>query len=75
MGRPDRDPHGDPIPDTDGKMRTREGNPLGECVSNSSSVLLRVPDRSPDFFVTSATVVRSLARRGQYRRTSPRRAS
>ena len=27
LGYPDRDPHGDPIPDTDGKMRTREGTP------------------------------------------------
>ena len=31
LGHPDRDPHGDPIPDADGKMRTREGTPLAEC--------------------------------------------
>jgi DtxR family Mn-dependent transcriptional regulator len=49
LGYPDRDPHGDPIPDADGKMRTREGTPLAECVADSGFVLLRVPDRSPDF--------------------------
>jgi DtxR family transcriptional regulator, Mn-dependent transcriptional regulator len=56
LGHPDRDPHGDPIPDADGTMRTREGTPLAECAARSLSpavsgafVLLRVPDRSPDF--------------------------
>jgi len=49
LGHPDRDPHGDPIPNADGKMRTREGTPLPECVSNTPFVLLRVPDRSADF--------------------------
>ncbi len=29
LGHPDRDPHGDPIPDTDGKMRTSGRNPFG----------------------------------------------
>ena len=49
LGHPDRDPHGDPIPDADGKMRTREGTPLAECAPETTFVLLRVPDRSPDF--------------------------
>ncbi len=49
LGRPDRDPHGDPIPDADGKMRTREGTPLADCAAKTSFLLLRVPDRSPDF--------------------------
>jgi DtxR family Mn-dependent transcriptional regulator len=49
LGHPDRDPHGDPIPDADGKMRTREGTPLAECPAETRFVLLRVPDRSPDF--------------------------
>jgi DtxR family Mn-dependent transcriptional regulator len=49
LGHPDRDPHGDPIPDVDGKMRTREGTPLAECAPKTHFVLLRVPDRSPDF--------------------------
>ena len=35
LGHPDRDPHGDPIPDADGKMRTREGTPLAECAAKT----------------------------------------
>ena len=49
LGHPDRDPHGDPIPDAEGQLRTREGTPLAECASRTPFVLLRVPDRSPDF--------------------------
>src|SRR5271165_7236244 len=49
LGHPDRDPHGDPIPDAAGKFRTREGTPLAECAAEISFVLLRVPDRWPDF--------------------------
>ena len=49
LGHPDRDPHGDPIPDATGKFRTREGTPLVNCAPQSRFVLLRVPDRSPDF--------------------------
>jgi len=49
LGYPDRDPHGDPIPDAKGKLRTREGDPLASCPPRSRFVLLRVPDRSPDF--------------------------
>src|SRR5271166_3770227 len=49
LGHPDRDPHGDPIPDADGTMRSREGTPLAECSPKTTFVLLRVPDRSADF--------------------------
>ncbi|MGO9109525.1 MAG: metal-dependent transcriptional regulator [Thermoguttaceae bacterium] len=49
LGHPDRDPHGDPIPDADGKMRTGEGTRLTDCPPKSRFILLRVPDRSPDF--------------------------
>ena len=49
LGHPDRDPHGDPIPDAAGKFRTREGTPLVKCAPQCRFVLLRVPDRSPDF--------------------------
>ena len=49
LGHPDRDPHGDPIPDSDGKMRTREGTPLADCAAKTRFELLRVPDRSPEF--------------------------
>jgi DtxR family Mn-dependent transcriptional regulator len=49
LGHPDRDPHGDPIPDATGKFRTREGTPLVKCAPQSRFILLRVPDRSADF--------------------------
>jgi DtxR family Mn-dependent transcriptional regulator len=49
LGHPDRDPHGDPIPDIDGKFRTREGTPLAGCAADTHFELLRVPDRSPEF--------------------------
>lgn len=49
LGGPARDPHGDPIPDADGKMRTSEGTPLAEWLLKTRFVLLRVPDRSADF--------------------------
>ena len=49
LGHPDRDPHGDPIPDAAGKFRTREGTPLAECAPQCRFILFRVPDRSPDF--------------------------
>lgn len=49
LGHPDRDPHGDPIPDTDGKFRAREGTPLTGCAVNTRFELVRVPDRSPEF--------------------------
>ena len=49
LGHPDRDPHGDPIPDADGKLRTREGTPLSEMRREDPLRALGVPDRSPDF--------------------------
>jgi Fe2+ transport system protein FeoA len=30
-------------------MRTAEGTPLADCTSKTPFLLLRVPDRSPDF--------------------------
>ncbi len=48
LGHPDRDPHGDPIPDSDGKLRTREGTPLGQ-----------LPGKHP---LRAAAGARSLAR-------------
>lgn len=49
LGFPDRDPHGDPIPDINGDLRTAEGEPLGACATGTRFVLLRVPADSPDF--------------------------
>jgi len=49
LGHPDRDPHGDPIPDSDGTMRAREGTPLADCPPKTRFELLRVPDSSAEF--------------------------
>ncbi|HVW01870.1 MAG TPA: metal-dependent transcriptional regulator [Planctomycetaceae bacterium] len=49
LGFPDRDPHGDPIPNADGSFRTTPGSPLAACANNSVVVLEQVIDQSPDF--------------------------
>jgi DtxR family Mn-dependent transcriptional regulator len=49
LGYPDRDPHGDPIPDSDGRLPPEQGKSLAACASQTEFELLRVPDDSPDF--------------------------
>lgn len=49
LGMPDRDPHGDPIPNVDGSLRTTPGEPLASCPGRTKFVLERVLDQSPDF--------------------------
>jgi DtxR family Mn-dependent transcriptional regulator len=49
LGHPERDPHGDPIPDSRGNLRAAAGEPLTECDSETHFALERVLDQSPDF--------------------------
>lgn len=49
LGFPDRDPHGDPIPNADGSLRTTLGEPLSECGPGTAFVLEQVLDQSPEF--------------------------
>jgi DtxR family Mn-dependent transcriptional regulator len=49
LGFPELDPHGDPIPRSDGSVAATQQTPLSECRSGSSMVLQRVLDQSPDF--------------------------
>jgi DtxR family Mn-dependent transcriptional regulator len=49
LGYPDRDPHGDPIPNPDGSLRTTPGEPLAACANATTFVLERVLDQSPEF--------------------------
>jgi DtxR family Mn-dependent transcriptional regulator len=49
LGYPDRDPHGDPIPNPDGSLRTTPGEPLADCAPATTFVLERVLDQSPEF--------------------------
>lgn len=74
LGYPDRDPHGDPIPNSDGTMRSKPGEPLSRCSAETSFVLLRVLDQTPEFlrYLTdgglvpgcTATVVQNLPSAG-----------
>lgn len=51
LGHPPQDPHGDPIPTADGRMRgaTRRTVPLGECTAGTRVRFVRVVNQQPDF--------------------------
>jgi DtxR family Mn-dependent transcriptional regulator len=49
LGYPQRDPHGDPIPDGDGTLRHAALRPLGECDRGESVRITRVLDQSEPF--------------------------
>jgi DtxR family Mn-dependent transcriptional regulator len=51
LGRPDYDPHGDPIPAADGELRGRSATPvkLTECQVGQTGRLARVLNQDPDF--------------------------
>lgn len=49
LGHPDRDPHGDPIPNREGTVADCDGMPLRDCTSGTRFELLRVIDQSPEF--------------------------
>jgi DtxR family Mn-dependent transcriptional regulator len=50
LGRPEVDPHGDPIPRTDGKLREEPpSRSLADCQPGEAFSLARVLDQSPEF--------------------------
>ncbi len=49
LGRPELDPHGDPIPRSDGSFAISHQFPLSECSAGSQLELRRVLDQSPEF--------------------------
>ncbi len=51
LGHPECDPHGDPIPSADGKMRTNAPNavPLSQCTAGTKIRIVRVTKQDPDF--------------------------
>jgi DtxR family Mn-dependent transcriptional regulator len=49
LGHPDVDPHGDPIPRSDGTFETPASRTLAECRVGDHFRLARVLDQSPDF--------------------------
>ena len=48
LGRPQVDPHGDPIPSADGRVRARGSRPLTACDAGERVVVERVSDRDPE---------------------------
>lgn len=49
LEHPSVDPHGDPIPDVDGKFREAHVVPIGRCKTGVRMRLARVMDQSPEF--------------------------
>ena len=49
LGHPDSDPHGDPIPRSDGTLTVPESRSLAECKVGDKFQLARVIDQSPEF--------------------------
>ena len=49
LGHPECDPHGDPIPRSDGTLSVPESKTLAECKVGDAFQLARVIDQSPEF--------------------------
>jgi DtxR family Mn-dependent transcriptional regulator len=47
LGRPGRDPHGDPIPSADGALPVAEGLLLADCAPGLRGRIVRISDRDP----------------------------
>ncbi|RJP35654.1 MAG: metal-dependent transcriptional regulator [Phycisphaerales bacterium] len=54
LGRPDVDPHGDPIPDSDGRLRDPRGEPLSDCGAGDSVRIARITDQEERFLLFAA---------------------
>ena len=48
LGRPHRDPHGDPIPAADGTVVRPDARPLSEMSDGESGVVVRISDADPE---------------------------
>lgn len=49
LGSPRTDPHGDPIPDAEGRLIAGRGTPLSEAAPGTAARIVRVLDQSPEF--------------------------
>ena len=49
LGRPETDPHGDPIPRADETIHPPQGKSLADCASGDPFRVVRVLDQSPEF--------------------------
>ena len=52
LGYPDRDPHGDPIPASDGSVRREDAVVVGSAEPGHVGVVLRISDRDPELLRT-----------------------
>jgi DtxR family Mn-dependent transcriptional regulator len=48
LGFPQRDPHGDPIPGSDGQVPTPPARQLWSCVDGETGVVARISDKDPE---------------------------
>jgi DtxR family Mn-dependent transcriptional regulator len=48
LGHPQRDPHGDPIPDLDGQVPTPPARQLSECANGDHGAVARISDADPE---------------------------
>jgi len=48
LGRPEFDPHGDPIPTKEGQIPVQECNPLAQANTGETLVIRRVDDQDPE---------------------------
>jgi DtxR family Mn-dependent transcriptional regulator len=49
MGHPTRDPHGDPIPDSNGNFKTNDLKPISAIAVHSGGIIAGVRDHSSAF--------------------------
>ncbi|WP_307864888.1 metal-dependent transcriptional regulator [Myceligenerans salitolerans] len=48
LGRPGRDPHGDPIPTADGTVVRPDATPMSDMAAGESGVVVRISDADPE---------------------------
>ena len=55
LGRPSTDPHGDPIPDANGKLEHADQTPLADLDAGDKGVVARIADQNPAFLEFAAS--------------------
>ena len=71
LGRPEVDPHGDPIPRADGSVPKRAGQPLNTFGPGRAFRLVRVVDQDPNFLRYLTECGLDLGTEGQVRENRP----
>ncbi|MCH7702789.1 MAG: metal-dependent transcriptional regulator [Planctomycetes bacterium] len=49
LGKPEFDPHGSPIPDSDGAVAVRSGVPVAQLAAGDEGIVSEVEDEDPEF--------------------------